>query len=120
MGWLAAQSFENLFTTAITLGEVGIGVAALPPSRRRADLERAIEAVLAGLFGGRILSFDEPAGRALGPLVQARRRQGLGIGIVDAQIAAIALVHGASVATRDLGGFEDAGVPVINPWDHAP
>ena len=32
-------------------------------------------------------------------------------------IAAIARVNGASVATRDTGGFESCGIEVINPWE---
>ena len=31
-------------------------------------------------------------------------------------IAAIARVHGASVATRDIYGFDNCGIEVINPW----
>jgi predicted nucleic acid-binding protein len=34
----------------------------------------------------------------------------------DAQIAAIALRHGFSVATRDTAPFLAAGVAVIDPW----
>jgi predicted nucleic acid-binding protein len=37
--------------------------------------------------------------------------------IADGQIAAIAAVHGYTVATRDTGPFEAAGVPVVNPWE---
>ena len=35
----------------------------------------------------------------------------------DALIAATALVHGLTVATRDVAGFESAGVALINPWE---
>ena len=31
-------------------------------------------------------------------------------------IAAIARANGASVVTRDIRGFEDCGVPLIDPW----
>jgi predicted nucleic acid-binding protein len=34
----------------------------------------------------------------------------------DAQIAAIARVHGAALATRDVAGFEGCGIEIINPW----
>jgi predicted nucleic acid-binding protein len=37
--------------------------------------------------------------------------------VADAQIAAIATLHGFSVATRDTAPFIAAGVAVINPWD---
>jgi hypothetical protein len=38
------------------------------------------------------------------------------IGVADGQIAAIAITHGLTVATRDTAPFEAAGLPVINPW----
>jgi predicted nucleic acid-binding protein len=34
----------------------------------------------------------------------------------DALIAATALVAGASIATRDTGGFAGCGLTVIDPW----
>ena len=34
----------------------------------------------------------------------------------DALIAATALVHGMTVATRNVADFAATGVPVINPW----
>jgi predicted nucleic acid-binding protein len=37
--------------------------------------------------------------------------------VMDAQIAAIAMVHGYAVATRDVEPFIAAGVAVINPWE---
>ena len=35
----------------------------------------------------------------------------------DALIAATALVHGLTVATRNVADFERSGVGVINPWE---
>jgi hypothetical protein len=43
--------------------------------------------------------------------------KGLAIPVADGQIAAIAAVHGFTVATRDTAPFLAAGVPVINPWE---
>jgi predicted nucleic acid-binding protein len=42
--------------------------------------------------------------------------QGRAVHIADAQIGAIALVHGFTVATRDERPFEAMGVPFVNPW----
>jgi predicted nucleic acid-binding protein len=36
--------------------------------------------------------------------------------VADGQIAALAAVHGFTVATRDAAPFLAAGVAVINPW----
>jgi toxin FitB len=37
--------------------------------------------------------------------------------VVDALIAASALVRGAAVATRNVRDFEPLGVPVVDPWE---
>jgi predicted nucleic acid-binding protein len=34
----------------------------------------------------------------------------------DAQIAAIARVHGAVLATRNTGDLEGCGIRLVNPW----
>ena len=47
-----------------------------------------------------------------------RRQAGNPISVLDAQIAACALVAKAALATRDVGGFEGVGLRrLINPWD---
>ena len=35
---------------------------------------------------------------------------------MDALIAAIAVVNGASIATKDVDGFSGIGLTVHNPW----
>jgi predicted nucleic acid-binding protein len=50
-------------------------------------------------------------------LIGQARARGRHLPVADAQIAAIATVHGFSVATRDTSPFVAVGVPVINPWD---
>ncbi|MFL5399845.1 MAG: PIN domain-containing protein, partial [Myxococcales bacterium] len=44
------------------------------------------------------------------------RRSGRAMPIKDSLIAATALVHGLTVATRDADDFENAGVDVVNPF----
>ena len=68
-------------------------------------------------FAGRIFSFDDRAAEAYGDIVAAAERAGTPINVADGLIAAIALVHGMSIATRDIGDFDAAGAPLVNPWD---
>ena len=65
----------------------------------------------------RIYSFDDRAAEVYGDMVAAAERTGTPINVADGLIAAIALVHGMSIATRDISGFQAAGAPVVNPWD---
>ena len=36
---------------------------------------------------------------------------------LDAQIAAIARLHNATLATRNTPDFEDCGIRLVNPWE---
>ena len=68
-------------------------------------------------FAGRVLPFDGEAADHYGTLTAHRRSIGRPISQMDAQIAAIALSRGASLATRNVRDFEHLGLDVINPWD---
>ena len=63
------------------------------------------------------LSFDERAAEVYGDVAAQAERDGTRLNIADGQIAAIALVRGMQVATRDAGDFEASGAELINPWD---
>ena len=68
-------------------------------------------------LGGRVLAFDRSAAAAFGEIAAVRRAAGRPVATADGQIAAIARARGASLlATRDVGGFQDSGVSVIDPW----
>jgi len=115
--WLDQQAAETLYLTAVSLSELLVGVAILPDGRRKEGLDGALNELLARLFGSRILAFDQRAAIAYAPLVCRARAGGRIISVADGQIAAIAAVHGFTVATRDTASFAAAGVPVINPWE---
>ena len=114
--WLDRQAPSTLYTSSTSLAEVAFGIEKLPDGRRKSQLWSIMEDIFNGEFAGRILPFDEQAARAYGRLVAASRAKGHSILMADGQIAAIAAVHGFTVATRDTAPFEAAGIPVINPW----
>ncbi|GAB04450.1 hypothetical protein GII30_11325 [Gordonia amarae] len=64
----------------------------------------------------RAAAFDIAAADCYGDIVADRDRAGIPIGSADAQIAAIARVHDALVATRDSNGFAGTGVATVNPF----
>lgn len=118
--WLDQQVGETLYLTATSLSELLLGVEILPGGKRREGLGGALADLVARLFGSRILPFDQQAAIAYAALVGRARAAGRAISVADGQIAAIAAVHGFTVATRDTGPFAAAGVPVINPWEISP
>ena len=114
--WLDRQSADTLFLTATNLSEVLVGIELLPAGKRKRGLNAAMQELLERLFGARFLDFDREAAVAYALLVSRAMSKGLAISVADGQIAAIAAVHGFTVATRDTAPFLAAGVPVINPW----
>jgi hypothetical protein len=114
--WIAAQPPDLLFTTSLSQAEILSGLAIMAEGRRRGDLEAAARVMFLEDFDGRVLPFDTKAATAYADIFAARRRTGRPAATLDLMIASIARSHGASVVTRDTGGFEGCGIALINPW----
>jgi predicted nucleic acid-binding protein len=113
--WLDGQHRDDLAVTAITKAEMLGGAMIVDDGARKRRLFALIEAALAP-FEGAMLAFDSDAAAQFATLTAKCRRTGRPIGIMDAQIASIALAHGAIIATRDTGDFSGIGVELIDPW----
>lgn len=114
--WLGTQTPAQVFTTAITEAEIRYGVARLEAGRRREGLMAAITAIFTEDFAGRVLAFDAECATAYADIVAARERTGRPISQFDAQIAAIARMHDAAIATRNVKDFEALGLTILNPF----
>lgn len=114
--WFLKQLPDELSTTTITLAEVLYGLELLPHGKRRQRLTELSQAIFETALRGRRLPFDDAAARHYAALLAARRRKGAPMAQLDAQIAAIALAAGATLATRNVADFEGCGVRLIDPW----
>lgn len=117
LSWMSEQDGANLYIASVTAAELRLGVALLPAGKRQGDLSEALEEMLSEEFRDRVLPFDAQAAHAYAAIVVVRRSLGAPISAFDAQIAAIAAVHGARLATRNIRDFVDCGITLINPWD---
>lgn len=117
--WARQVVTGRLCTTAITEAELLLGVALMPPGRRRDEVSRAVTGVLRAVIGGRVLPFDRIAAQACPDLAARRRRAGRPVGTFDLQIAAIAVARAVeAIVTRNVAGFVGCGVPLVDPWEH--
>jgi predicted nucleic acid-binding protein len=110
--WLRSAPSSAIFLSVLTLGEVMKGIALKERSDRQAAGHLA--AWLQKLrhdFADRILPITDQIAIEWGRIAALRPR-----GDIDGQIAATAVVHGLILVTRNVVDFEDAGVPIINPW----
>ncbi len=114
--WLDRQEIDTLYVTATSLAELLAGIRMLPRGTRRDRLKQDMDALFGTVLSARILPFDEAAARAYADIIADARAAGRTVAIADGQIAAVAKVHGFSVATRDTAPFIAAGNPVIDPW----
>jgi predicted nucleic acid-binding protein len=115
--WVAKQSVRELFTTSITEAEIFYGIEILSKGKRRESLLAAAEILFAQDFAGHVFNFESVAARAYSKIVARRRALGRPIGHADAQIAAIAQVRAAKIATRNIADFDNCDLIVIDPWN---
>jgi predicted nucleic acid-binding protein len=115
--WVAAQDFATLFISAVSFGELRKGIVLLSSGKRREELDRWIETDLSILFADRILPVTRSVAERWGTLDGQRQLAGKPLNVPDGQIAATALEHGLTVATRNVRDFADLGVTIFNPWD---
>ena len=112
--WLA-ENEQRLALSAVTMAELRFGIVRLPEGARKTSLLRFWQSTKEQ-FKGRIFAFDERAAEVYGDMAAAAERKGRRMNVADTQIAAIAMVHKMTVATRDYSDFEVSGIPLVNPW----
>jgi predicted nucleic acid-binding protein len=115
--WAAKQPATELFTTSITEAKIFYGIQLLTKGKRREGLLAAAEAMFAEDFKGRIFGFESDAARVFSTIAAHRRALGRPISHADAQIAAIAQVRGAKLATRNVTDFENCDLAIVDPWN---
>ena len=116
VSWFESISAQEFFTTSVTEAEVRTGLRSLPRGRRRRRISESAEGLFRHFAPERILAFDRRAAAAFARIFVRRQQEGRPIGVADCQIAAIASVHAATIATRNVRDFEGAGVELVNPW----
>jgi len=113
--WVDAQDKATLFISAVSMLEIRRGIHKL---ELRGDLAQAaiftawLQRQIQPAFAGRILSIDQDVALRAAVLPWPDLND-----YRDALIAATALVHGATVVTRNVRHFEGTGVQVVNPWE---
>jgi len=110
--WLLAHE-HDLAVDPIILGELRFGILLLPRGRKRAALEAWFDAGVQRLH---CLPWEAETGLRWAELLARLRRSGKAMPIKDSLIAATALAHDLTVATRNRADFERAGVRVLDPF----
>ncbi len=115
--WVAAQSLDALFMSAVSFGEIRRGIVLRAPGKRRSELELWLETDLSILFSGRVLPVTKEIANRWGMLDATRQLQGTPANTLDGMIAATAVEHRLTVVTRNAKDFAGLGVEILNPWE---
>ncbi|MBV8925309.1 MAG: type II toxin-antitoxin system VapC family toxin [Bradyrhizobium sp.] len=117
IAWANALPAASFFLSAISILEIELGalMIARKDAAQGAQLRAWIDHHVLARFKGRVLAIDTAVARRC-----ARLHVPDGRAERDALIAATALVHGLTVATRNVADFAPAGVALINPWQPQP
>jgi predicted nucleic acid-binding protein len=113
--WFATIAAEELFISVLVLGEIRKGIERIRP--RDPHSAFSLEKWLCSLtvdYADRLLPVDQNVADKWGQLGLTQP-----IPVIDALLAATALVHDLTMVTRDEDGFRNTGAHVINPFLYA-
>lgn len=112
VAWLEKVADEDLYLSAVTLGEIqaGIEITREQDSQKAAAIEAWADQVA---FTYNVLAMDAATFRLWATLMH---RQSDTV-YEDAMIAATALRHKLTVVTRNMRDFERFTVPLFNPFE---
>jgi predicted nucleic acid-binding protein len=119
VAWLAAQPSVAIYLSVLTLGEIEQGIVRSPNQKRAERLTRWLEEDLLPRFHGRLLPVDAPVMKIWGQITGRALLQGRPVGYIDSLLAATAIAHGLSLATRNISDVAALPVQTINPWGEA-
>lgn len=114
--WLDQLDEDRSFISAISIAEIRRGVALMDPGRKREALAEWLAEDLPQRFEHRVLPVDEPVALAWGDLMGLAKRSGRGLSSMDGLIAATAIAHDLTLATRNRKDFEGFGLKLLDPW----
>ena len=113
--WISEVDESDLYLSVVTIGELAKGVNRLPAGRKKEALDEWVRHAVTNRFGNRILPIDAAVAACWGDLVGAREKKGKTLPVLDALIAATAIMAGCTVVTRNVKDFADCGVRLLNP-----
>jgi toxin FitB len=116
VAWLDAADEDMLYLSVVAFAEIRLGIELLPEGRKRSRISAWLARDLAVRFEGRIIGIEQNIAAAWAVIVVRGRVRGATPPILDAFMAATALVHRMTLVTRNERDLAGLDVPVLNPW----
>lgn len=117
VSWIKEQEEQSLFLSVITIGEIQKGISKLYPSKRRSNLAAWLQQELPARFAGRVIPINDEVALVWGQMLGDAESKGRRIPVIDAFLAATALVYGFTLVTRNTPDIVDTGASLLNLWE---
>ncbi len=114
--WVGRHNEADLCLSVITIGEIRKGIARLPDSAKRRDLDEWLNQDLRKRFHGRILRIDVDTAETWGVLSARAEKEGRPVPVLDGLIAATAHAAHLTIVTRNSTHMAATGVEIVDPW----
>ena len=114
--WLHELDEDRTFISIVSIAEIRRRVALMDKGRKQDALDKWLTDDLPQRFENRIIQVEGLVARAWGDLMALAKRSGRGLASMDGMIAATAVAHQLSLATRNTKDFEGLGISIIDPW----
>jgi predicted nucleic acid-binding protein len=118
--WYNLQQEIQLFISAVSLAEIKKGIYKIKPFQpeRALKLQNWLDKLELS-FSQRILPINNDVLEQWAQISASMERQGNTLAVMDSLIAATALHHNLTIATRNVNDFNALPLKIINPFEMA-
>jgi predicted nucleic acid-binding protein len=116
VAWLETAVEDALYLSVLAFAEIRLGIELLPYGQKRRRISAWLDDELAARFEGRVIDIDRATAEAWAGIVARGRARGAAPPILDAFMAATALLHRLTLVTRNERDLAGLDVPILNPW----
>ncbi len=114
LAWLTPHDSELALST-VAIAEIAFGIEKIKPDQRARRLAQHLTD-WRRRFAHRTFGLTEEAALAYGAIMGQAVRDGAPMSTADGMIAAIAMINGGRLATRNLVDFRTTGIDLLSPW----
>ncbi|MGO7226457.1 type II toxin-antitoxin system VapC family toxin [Rhizobium ruizarguesonis] len=118
--WLDDLDEDRSFISVVSIAEIRRGVALMESGRKRDALAEWLAQDLPQRFEQRVIPVDQAVAITWGDLMGLAKRSGRGLSSMGGLIAATAIAHDLTLATRNIKDFESLGIELVDPWIERP
>jgi len=116
LSWISSMEEHHLYISVLTLGEIQKGISRLVSSKRKHSLQSWLNEDLRNRFENRVLEITPEIALVWGEIQGKAENEGAPLPVIDALLAATALIHEMTIVTRNQKDMRRSGVKILNPW----